>query len=199
MSTSLGDVDIELFAKQTPKTCRSFLTLCLSGALDETFFNRIVKDFIVQHQGDPTIDDSAPATLKPEYHPRIRFNHRGQVAMVKGSDSKFFITLDKAEHLHQTATIFGKITGPTMFNVLRMGSMATDDNDCPEHPIKVNGVEVLVNPFEDLVVSRRVKRTNEEDSADGAKSSVVVRKSTKNMGLLSFGPDGDDSSDSDDE
>jgi hypothetical protein len=62
--------------------------------------------------------------------------------MVKGSDSKFFITLDKAEHLHQTATIFGKITGPTMFNVLRMGSMATDDNDCPEHPIKVNGVEV---------------------------------------------------------
>ena len=193
LRTSLGDVDIELWSKQTPKTCRNFLTLCLSGALENTLFDRIVQDFIVQHQGDPEQPDNAPLTLKPEYHPRIKFNHRGQVAMVKGSDSKFFITLGAAEHLHQTSTIFGKITGPTMFNVLRMGNITTDDNDCPEHPIKLLSVEVLSNPFEDLIVARRSKATNGDNNAN---SSVVARKSTKNVGLLSFGND-KDSSDSD--
>ena len=122
--------------------------------------------------------------------------------MVKGSASKFFITLDTADHLNQKCTIFGKVTGPTMFNVLRMGNIATDDNECPEHPVTLTSVEVLSNPFEDLVIvhtNNRHTLAEEAAAAAAAKSQVVARKSIKNTGLLSFGPGADSSSDSDDD
>jgi peptidyl-prolyl cis-trans isomerase SDCCAG10 len=201
LHTSLGDIDIELWSKQAPKTCRNFLSLCLSGSLDDTRFDRVLKDFLVQHQGNPE-DDASSVGPKPEYHPRIRFNHRGQVAMVKGSASKFFITLDTADHLYQKCTIFGKVTGPTMFNVLRMGNIATDDNECPEHPVTLTSVEVLSNPFEDLVIvhtNNRHTLAEEAAAAAAAKSQMVARKSIKNTGMLSFGPGADSSSDSDDD
>ena len=168
LHTSLGDIDIELWSKQVPNTCRHFVTLCLSGAFDNTNFNRIVQDFLVQHQGDPEQSEDARSVIKSEYHPRIRFNHRGQVAMVKGSDSKFFITLGPADHLNQQCTIFGKITGPTMFNAIRMGGVSTNDNDTPDHPIKLESVEILANPFDNLVVTKRIRRTAEEEAAAAA-------------------------------
>lgn len=48
-------------------------------------------------------------------------------------------------------TIFGKVTGDTIFNVLRMGEAPTDLNDRPLEPIKLEWVEVLANPFDDIV------------------------------------------------
>jgi len=46
--TTAGDIDIELWAKETPKACRNFIQLCLEGYYDNTIFHRVVKDFIVQ-------------------------------------------------------------------------------------------------------------------------------------------------------
>jgi cyclophilin family peptidyl-prolyl cis-trans isomerase len=37
--------------------------------------------------------------------------------------SQFFITLDRCDHLHKKHTVFGKVTGNTIFNVLRAGEM----------------------------------------------------------------------------
>jgi peptidyl-prolyl cis-trans isomerase SDCCAG10 len=53
LKTSVGDIDIELWPKESPKACRNFIQLCLEGYYDNTIFHRIVKDFIVQG-GDPT-------------------------------------------------------------------------------------------------------------------------------------------------
>src|ERR1700722_9263846 len=53
LKTSLGDVDIELWAKETPKACRNFVQLCLEGYYDNTIFHRVIKNFIAQG-GDPT-------------------------------------------------------------------------------------------------------------------------------------------------
>jgi cyclophilin family peptidyl-prolyl cis-trans isomerase len=66
-----------------------------------------------------------------ECHSRIKFNHRGQVAMANENapntnSSQFFFTLDRAEWLDKKHTIFGKITGNTIFNALRMGDIDTD-------------------------------------------------------------------------
>lgn len=51
--TSVGDIDIELWAKETPKACRNFCQLCMEGYYDGTIFHRVVKGFIAQG-GDPT-------------------------------------------------------------------------------------------------------------------------------------------------
>lgn len=53
MKTSVGDIEIELWAKETPKACRNFVQLCLDGYYDNCLFHRVVKGFIAQG-GDPT-------------------------------------------------------------------------------------------------------------------------------------------------
>lgn len=53
LKTSVGDMDIELWSKETPKTCRNFVQLCMEGYYDNTIFHRVIKDFMVQG-GDPT-------------------------------------------------------------------------------------------------------------------------------------------------
>ena len=51
--TSVGEIDVELWSKETPKACRNFVQLCMEGYYDGTIFHRLVHDFIVQG-GDPT-------------------------------------------------------------------------------------------------------------------------------------------------
>lgn len=48
-----------------------------------------------------------------EFHSRLRFSHRGLVAMANNrpnsNGSQFFLTLDKTEWLQKKHTIFGKV------------------------------------------------------------------------------------------
>ncbi len=65
--------------------------------------------------------------------------------------SQFFISLDSCEWLNGKHTIFGKVTGSTIFNVLRLGEVEVGPDDRPLEPIQLLGVEVLWNPFDDIV------------------------------------------------
>ena len=42
ITTSAGDIDIELWAKETPKTCRNFIALAMEGYYDGVIFHRCV-------------------------------------------------------------------------------------------------------------------------------------------------------------
>lgn len=53
LRTTLGDVEIELWAKEAPKATRNFVQLCMEGYYDNTIFHRVIKNFIAQG-GDPT-------------------------------------------------------------------------------------------------------------------------------------------------
>ena len=53
LTTSVGDIDIELWSKEAPKACRNFVQLSMEGYYDGTIFHRVVPEFIVQG-GDPT-------------------------------------------------------------------------------------------------------------------------------------------------
>ena len=43
LSTTCGEIDIELWSKEAPKACRNFIQLCLEGYYDGTIFHRVVK------------------------------------------------------------------------------------------------------------------------------------------------------------
>lgn len=114
---------------------------------------------------------------KLEVNPRIRFNHRGQVAMAfpleassaaSGNDEdeesagmlryQFFITLDDAPFLDAKHVLFGTINGPTMFNALRIGRTDADEKsgipaDIMDDPPRIKSVKVNYHPFDDLVVT----------------------------------------------
>jgi peptidyl-prolyl cis-trans isomerase SDCCAG10 len=53
MKTTVGDIDLELWTKETPKACRNFIQLCMDGYYNNTIFHRVIKGFIAQG-GDPT-------------------------------------------------------------------------------------------------------------------------------------------------
>jgi len=53
LHTTSGDISLELWAQQTPLTCRNFLQHCLDGYYNDTIFHRLVPNFIIQG-GDPT-------------------------------------------------------------------------------------------------------------------------------------------------
>ncbi|KAJ3219377.1 Peptidyl-prolyl isomerase cwc27 [Dinochytrium kinnereticum] len=204
LKTSLGDVEIEFWAKEAPKAVRNFIQLCMEGYYDNTIFHRVVKGFIVQG-GDPTGTGlgGESAYGKPfadEFHSRLRFMRRGLLAMANvgknTNTSQFFFTLDATEELNKKNTIFGKVVGDTVFNVLAMGELETDNYDRPLSPPKIISVEILANPFDDIV-----PRTTPEERAEKAareieererESKAKVKKGKKNLSLLSFGDEPED-------
>jgi peptidyl-prolyl cis-trans isomerase SDCCAG10 len=209
LHTTSGDISLELFAQQTPLTSRNFLQHCLDGYYDNTIFHRLVPGFILQG-GDPTGTGNGGESIydggafsepreeggiwpmedrkginagdrgvgfKDEFHSRLKYNRRGLLGMAnEGTEgtngSQFFITLGNTPELQGKNTLFGRVEGETIYNVARMGEM--------------EGVEVLVNPFEDMVKRVRVAEVVRERAPEKKKK----RKAGKQ--LLSFGgEDGD--------
>ena len=52
LTTSAGEIEIELWSKEAPLACRNFVQLCLEDYYKNTIFHRVIPDFIVQG-GDP--------------------------------------------------------------------------------------------------------------------------------------------------
>lgn len=65
--------------------------------------------------------------------------------------SQFFITFDACEWINRKHTIFGKVTGNTIFNVMRLNEYDVDEKERPTDKILIRSVEVLWNPFEDII------------------------------------------------
>ena len=85
--------------------------------------------------------------------------------------SQFFITLDATTWLNGKHTIFGKVVGNTLFNVLKMGELETGEDDRPLYPPMIESVSVLVNPFPDIV-PRSFSQHNQQRSLRRKSQSV---------------------------
>lgn len=197
LKTTAGDIDIELWSKEAPKACRNFIQLCLEAYYDNTIFHRVVPGFIVQG-GDPTGTGTGGesiygAPFKDEFHSRLRFIRRGLVAMANAgphdNGSQFFFTLGRADELNNKHTIFGKITGDTIYNMLRLTEVDIDDDERPRNPHKIKSCEVLFNPFDDII-PREIKKPKKEKPEEEEKK--LKPKGTKNFSLLSFGEEAEE-------
>ncbi|KAM0342690.1 hypothetical protein ACHAPU_009300 [Fusarium lateritium] len=224
--TTRGELSVELFAKQTPLTCRNFLQLALDGYYDNTIFHRLVPGFILQG-GDPTgtgnggesiydggafsgdldpwpmdqrLGKNAGPTginFKDEFHSRLKFNRRGLLGSANESrpdtnGSQFFFTLDKAEELNGKNTLFGRIAGDTIYNMAKMGEGEVDEaTERPAYPTKIERIEIVVNPFDDMKKRSRVAAIEAPSKTATTKDKKKKRKGGKQ--LLSFGDEeGDD-------
>uniref|UniRef100_A0A8C4XTX9 Spliceosome-associated protein CWC27 homolog n=1 Tax=Falco tinnunculus TaxID=100819 RepID=A0A8C4XTX9_FALTI len=197
LRTTAGDIDIELWSKEAPKACRNFIQLCMEEYYNNTIFHRVVPGFIVQG-GDPTGTGSGGesiygAPFKDEFHSRLRFNRRGLVAMANAgphdNGSQFFFTLGRADELNSKHTIFGKVTGDTIYNMLRLAEVEVDKEERPLSPHKIRSSEVLFNPFDDIVPRPNRKLKKDKPEEETRKSKV---KGTKNFNLLSFGEEAEE-------
>jgi peptidyl-prolyl cis-trans isomerase B (cyclophilin B) len=115
METNHGNIEIELFWKETPKIAENFLRLVLSGYYDGLTFHRIVPGFVVQG-GDPTGTGSGgPGYTLPD-EPTVKKHDRGTLAMARGmagnNGSQFYIALSKEKTAHldqQNFSVFGLV------------------------------------------------------------------------------------------
>ncbi|KAE8841968.1 hypothetical protein HRS9139_01265 [Pyrenophora teres f. teres] len=195
LHTTAGDLEIELFAKQTPITSRNFLQLCLDGYYDNTVFHRLVKGFILQG-GDPTGTgqggessyDGEP--FADEFHSRLKYTRRGLLGMANtgkkdDNGSQFFFTLAATPELQDKNTMFGRIAGDTIYNLMKMAEaeIREGSEDQPMYPSRVTGAEIIINPFEDMVKRVQAPARTEETK----KVKKPKRKAGKNV--LSFGDD----------
>ena len=114
MSTSLGDVTVELYADKAPETVDNFLQYAEDGFYDGTIFHRVIPGFVLQG-GGLTPDMERKSTRMPvdnESDNGLQ-NLRGTLSMARLSDphsatSQFFINLADNAHLdHQGGEQWG--------------------------------------------------------------------------------------------
>jgi len=114
MKTEKGDIRIELFAKQAPKTVNNFVFLARQGYYDNTTFHRVLADFMAQG-GDLTGTGSGGPgyRFEDEIAPDLTFDSAGILAMANAgpntNGSQFFITFAPTPWLNGHHTIFGKV------------------------------------------------------------------------------------------
>lgn len=109
------------------------------------------------------------------------------------NDSQFIITLDRAEELHGKHTVFGRVIGDTIYNVMRIGEVELDSagEGRPVYPPKIKAVRVLENPFDDIVpritaAERRVQAKARQAAQKEREDEIRMRGAKKNVKLLSF-------------
>ncbi|KAF9480335.1 cyclophilin-like protein [Pholiota conissans] len=205
LDTTVGEIEIELWSKEAPKACRNFLALSMEGYYDGVIFHRVVPGFLVQ-TGDKTGTGGGGESFygepfEDEIHPRLRFPHRGIVAMANNgtknsNDSQFFITLDRADELHGKHTVFGRCVGDTIYNVMKIGEMELDADGRPVYPPKIKSVRIVDNPFDDIVpritaAEKRAQQRAKEQAQREREEEQRRRGAKKNVKLLSFGADED--------
>jgi cyclophilin family peptidyl-prolyl cis-trans isomerase len=145
MKTSEGDIVLELFEEDAPKTVSNFKKLASEGFYDGLIFHRVIADFMIQG-GCP----QGTGTGGPGYTFEDEINQhkivRGALAMANAgpntNGSQFFIvTTDEAPWLDGKHTVFGEVRDG-MDVVNRIGTTKTDARDRPVEPIGIQTIEL---------------------------------------------------------
>jgi peptidyl-prolyl cis-trans isomerase B (cyclophilin B) len=145
MVTNHGEISLELFDEDAPKTVENFTTLARDGFYDGLVFHRVIPDFMIQG-GCP----QGTGTGGPGYTFEDEINDhkivRGALAMANaGPDtngSQFFIvTTDAAPWLDGKHTVFGQVTSG-MEVVDTIERQPTDARDRPRDEARIERVEV---------------------------------------------------------
>jgi peptidyl-prolyl cis-trans isomerase B (cyclophilin B) len=145
MRTNQGDIVLELFDEDAPKTVDNFKKLAGQGFYDGVVFHRVIRDFMIQG-GDPT----GTGTGGPGYTFEDEFNQhkivRGALAMANAgpntNGSQFFIvTTAEAPWLDGKHTVFGRVA-EGMDVVDRIEGAQTDARDKPLQEQRIESVSL---------------------------------------------------------
>lgn len=160
LSTSHGDITLELDAAKAPVSTKNFVDYVTSGFFDGTIFHRVIPDFMIQGGGF-TADMRQKATqcaIANEAGNGLK-NDRGTIAMARTSDPnsatcQFFINLKDNGFLNHTSptpqgwgyAVFGKVV-EGMDVVDAIAKVATGNHgphaDVPREPVSINQATVV--------------------------------------------------------
>jgi peptidyl-prolyl cis-trans isomerase B (cyclophilin B) len=146
LHTSEGDVTLQLFDEDAPKTVSNFKELAGQGFYDGLIFHRVIKDFMIQGGCPQGTGTGGPGyTFEDEINPHKV--QRGKLAMANAgpntNGSQFFIvTIDAAPWLDGKHTVFGEVTDG-MDVVDRIEGTETDGRDRPVNDVRIESVDLV--------------------------------------------------------
>jgi len=115
LTTTRGDIVIELFENEAPQAVASFINLVKSGFYDGLTFHRVIPGFMAQG-GDPkgTGSGGPGYSIRCEcFQPNYRHHFRGSLSMAHAGrntgGSQFFITFVPTTPLDGKHTVFGRV------------------------------------------------------------------------------------------
>jgi len=145
MTTNHGDITIELFDEDAPKTVQNFKDLAAKGFYDGLTFHRIIKDFMIQGGCPEGTGTGGPGyTFEDEINSHKAV--RGSLAMANAgpntNGSQFFlVTLEATPWLDGKHTVFGQVTDG-MDVVDKLEGLPTDRNDRPQETAKIETLTI---------------------------------------------------------
>ena len=160
LETTMGDIVLELFEDDAPKTTANFLDYVNAGHYDGTIFHRVIDGFMVQGGGFTEDMQQKPtnAPIQNEADNGLK-NDAYTVAMARTQDphsasAQFFINVKKNDFLNHRSktpdgwgyTVFGKVAkGHGVVNKIKGVATGTTAGhaDVPKEPVKIVKAEVV--------------------------------------------------------
>lgn len=136
--TEKGDMKVELYHKDAPKTVENFISLIEKGFYDGLTFHRVIPDFVIQGgcpdgtgAGGPGYKIDCELDGDNQYHDRgvLSMAHAGR----NTGGSQFFVCHSRTNtsHLDRNHTCFGKVVeGVDVVDDIREGD-------------KINSIEII--------------------------------------------------------
>jgi len=157
--TSMGDITVKLFEKESPITVKNFVDLAsgrkawmnpktgLRAArplYNGLIFHRVIPGFMIQG-GDPTgTGMGGTDKIKDEFDPSLKFDIPGRLAMANagpGTGScQFFITEVPTPHLNGKHTIFGQVVSNQPL-IAKITGVAKNAENRPNTPVRIVKVD----------------------------------------------------------
>lgn len=161
ISTSMGEIKVELYADKAPLSVENFINYASSGYYEGTIFHRVIGNFMIQGGGF-TVDMQKKTTGEPVQNEAANGlqNKRGTLAMARTNDphsatSQFFINVQDNGDLNYTGegssrewgyAVFGRVTsGMSVVDSIRFVSTATKPpySNVPVEPVIIESVKII--------------------------------------------------------
>nr|SVE77109.1 EOG090X0971 [Daphnia lumholtzi] len=164
LETTKGDLTVDLFIKERPKTCLNFLKLCKMKRYNFNRFHHVERNFLCQ-TGDPTGTGRGGESIfgllygqqakyyEAEQLPVLKHTKPGLLSMVNVGDnmlgSQFFITLgDNLDFLDKEHCVFGEVV-EGHDALLNINEAICDENHVPYQDIRITHTVILEDPYPD--------------------------------------------------
>nr|XP_022302004.1 peptidyl-prolyl cis-trans isomerase-like 4 [Crassostrea virginica] len=164
LETSMGEITIDLFTDERPRSCMNFLKLCKVKYYNFSLFYSVQRNLVAQ-TGDPTGTGKGGESIygklygdqakffEMELTPRMKHSRAGLVSMVNNGQnlhgSQFFITLaDNLDYLDGKHTVFGEVA-EGMDILMKINEAYCDEDNRPYKDIRIYHTVILDDPYDD--------------------------------------------------
>jgi len=147
-NTNKGPIRLDLWTDLAPGHCRNLIGLTKIGFYDGIIAHRVIPGFMIQVGCPQGTGTGGPGyTIDAEFNDRL--HEAGVLSMARTSDpnsagSQMFICLDRAPHLDNQYTAFGKTADDeSLQTVLGIGTVETNASDRPLEDVRIESSQVI--------------------------------------------------------